>query len=488
MEICENMTSTQKEKKTIVKAVYDFINAQKAPGYVEYLFLLLLFLVPFTTMMYGDTKAFVHYGVNFWKSITEGGGLHNFYEYSNEMLAYYRANGIGGAYEVIYDFPVYIVLGIWGLPLWFVCSRFGIEETSNMWTMLYSKSIYFVALIIVAYLICKICKNIGVDKIMAKWAAFLFLSSVLVFVEIGIAGQLDVLGMPFTLLAIYYFQKKQRWKFLLFFSIAVSFKQFPLFIFLPLIMLIEKNAFKIAIDTLLVFATTVISGLPFPRGTEAMQVKDEVRGRFMDAFLGVKAPLYNNAVPMIVLFIGGICVFCYLKKIKDDRELEQYSVFIPALSMFVLFISFDSNPYWFIYLAPFMAILIAYNASRFHQLILFETVGMLCLILNQYGANYWVYESYWAKGMVLDKIFGYPQNLITLERFCASTNLNQFYGVFFAGFVLCIGTCLVISLPGKMKKGENVQVRPYALLRMILNAGISWIPGFLFVISHFISL
>lgn len=482
------MTPTQKEKKSVQKAVYDFIYARKAPRCVEYAVLFLLFLIPFTTMMYGDTKAFVHYGVNFWRSITEGGGLRNFYEYSNGMLAYYRANGIGGAYEVIYDFPVYIVLGIWGFPLWIVCSGFGIEETSNMWTMLYSKSVYIVALIIVAYLIYKICRNIGVEDVMAKWAAFLFLSSALVFVEIGIAGQLDILGMPFTLLAIYSFQKKRRWRFLVFFSIAVSFKQFPLFIFLPLMMLIEKNALKIIRDTMIVFAVTVLSSLPFPKGTEAMQVKDEVRGRFMDAFLGIKAPMYNSAVPMIVLLIGGICVFCYLKKLKDDKELEQYSVFIPALTMFVLFTSFDSNPYWFIFLAPFTAILIAYNSSRFHQLLLFETVGMLCLILNQFGANYWVYESYWAKGMLLDQLFGYPDNLITLERFGASTNLNQFYGVFFAGFVLCIGTCLAISLPGKMKKSENVLVRPYAMLRMVLNAAIACIPAFLFVLSHMIQL
>ncbi len=469
-------------------AIQCALYSRKAPGYFEYVALLLLFLVPFTTMMYGDTQAFVHYGVNFWKCMTQGGGLHNFYEYGNEMLAFYRENGISGAYEVIYDFPVYLVLGIWGFPLWIVCSAFGIEETSNMWTMLYSKSIYLVALVIVAYIIYKICKYIGVDDLMGRWAAFLFLSSVLVFVEIGIAGQLDVLGMPFTLLAILSFQKKQRWRFLLFFSIAVSFKQFPLFIFLPLIMLIEKNILKIARDTIAVFAVTVLSGLPFPRGTEAMQVKDEVRGHFMEAFLGVKAPLYNSAVPMIVLLIGGICVWCYLKQVKEDKELEQYSVFIPALSMFVLFISFDSNPYWFIHLAPFMAILMAYNSSRFSQLILFETVGMLCLILNQFGANYWVYESYWAKGMLLDKLFGYPKNLITLERFCASTNLNEYYGVFFSGFVLCIGACLAISLPGRMKKSEVVLVRPYALLRLVLNAGISWLPGFLFVISHVILL
>jgi len=131
----------------------------KAPGIADYVLFFGLFLIPFITIMYGDTRAFVDYGVNFWKCITQGGGLHNFYEYGNDMLAFYRENGIGGAYEVIYDFPVYIVLGIWGFPLWIVCSKFGIEETSDMWTMLYSKSVYIAALLIVVYLIYKVCRN-----------------------------------------------------------------------------------------------------------------------------------------------------------------------------------------------------------------------------------------------------------------------------------------------------------------------------------------
>ena len=59
----------------------------KAPGIADYVLFFGLFLIPFITIMYGDTRAFVHYGVNFWKCITQGGGLHNFYEYGNDMLA-----------------------------------------------------------------------------------------------------------------------------------------------------------------------------------------------------------------------------------------------------------------------------------------------------------------------------------------------------------------------------------------------------------------
>ena len=92
----------------------------------------------------------------------------------------------------------------------------------------------------------------------AKWAAYLFLSSAVVFVEIGLVGQLDVLAFPFLLLGIYYYQRKNYKKFILFFSIAISFKLFPLFIFIPLVLLYEKNVLKIIFKTLLALSFTKI--------------------------------------------------------------------------------------------------------------------------------------------------------------------------------------------------------------------------------------
>ena len=100
--------------------------------------------------------------------------------------------------------------------------------------------------------------------------------------------------------------------------------------------------------------------------------------------------------------------------------------------MFVLFISFDSNPYWFVYLTPFLSILIIYNSQKYNLLILFETIGMICLALAQYGANYWVFETHNARGMLLEKIFGNPENIITMQTAIGYLRLDRFSGVLFA--------------------------------------------------------
>lgn len=461
----------------------DEINSMQPPKKKEFLLISLLFLIPFASMMYGDMQAFTHYEVNFCGSIFNGGGLRNYYEYGNDMLAYYKANGIGGAYELIYDFPVYIILGIWGVPLWIFCNITGIEETSNMWTMLYAKSIYFVALAVTAYIIYRICKNIKMNDSNAKWASFMFLSSAVVFVEIGIVGQLDVLGFPFLLLGIYYYQKYEYRKFVIFFAIAISFKQFPLFIFIPLLLLYEKNIIKIGIKTILALSFTVLVGLPFPKNSEAAEIKESIRNRFLEAFLGNKLPLYNSVVPLIIVLFGIICVYCYLKKIEDEKEYYNYSIIIPLTVMFVILSSFDSNPYWFVYLAPFLAIIMAYNSDKFNLLILFESVGMSGLILNQYGENYWVYETRYADGMLLEKLFGKPDYLITLQKFNAYTRISYFSPSFFAMFLVCIATVIYLSVPKNCKQNENISMRKYAILRLLLNFALALIPEIVYLIS-----
>lgn len=80
-----------------------WLKSLKKPDLYEYIILGVLFFSPFASIMYGDTKAFVHYEVNFWNTIFREGGLKKFYEYSYLMEQYYKENGIGGAFAAYYD-------------------------------------------------------------------------------------------------------------------------------------------------------------------------------------------------------------------------------------------------------------------------------------------------------------------------------------------------------------------------------------------------
>jgi hypothetical protein len=179
---------------------------------------------------------------------------------------------------------------------------------------------------------------------------------------------------------------------------------------------------------------------------------------------------------------------CYLKKLDTQKEVFDYSVFVPALVMFVILVSFDSNPYWFVYLAPFFSIILVYNSEKYNQLILFETVGMACLILSQYGGNYWIYDTIYAKGMALDYILGSPEKLISMETFDAYSRLGFFSTIFFAIFMVCMATVLYLSRPNNCSRVEKTPIRKFALLRLMINAGLSMIPEFIYIMSFFVTL
>jgi hypothetical protein len=453
------------------------------PSKGEYIILFLIFAGIAVSFMYGDTKAFVYYIFDFWDSIFGGGGLKYFREYSYQMFLQYRANGINEAYAANYNFSIHFLLGILGFPLWLIAKCSSTVGTVNLWMLIYVKLLFVVSLSITAYLIYKICLNIFVDKMNAKWASFLFLSSALVFAEIGLIGQLDVIGIPFTLFGIYYFQKNDTWRFLLFFAIAVTFKQFPFFIFVPLLLLKEKNVIKIAIETAFVFGFSILTESFLVKDTVATQYKADFSSNSLSVLLGVKFPLYNNTIPILILMLGVICVYCYMIKLENQKQINEYSIFISSLAITSVMISFDGTPYWYMILAPFFSILMIYNSKQFKSMILFETVGMAALILNQYGANYWCFEPTFGEGALLDKIFGYPTDFITMKTLSAYLRLDIYSGVMFAVFIVCAGAIIFISRPGKIEQSNSIVVRPYAWTRLLINAGIAYIPIALYLIS-----
>ena len=94
-----------------------FFAGKGAPRAWEWFLLGLLFLLPFLSYFYGDTMSILKYEVNFMGSLTEGGGWRSYYEYNRLKVENGGPNGYGN--YATYDYPMYLVLGIWGIPLWF---------------------------------------------------------------------------------------------------------------------------------------------------------------------------------------------------------------------------------------------------------------------------------------------------------------------------------------------------------------------------------
>ena len=378
-------------------------------------------VILFCSFSYADFKSILHYEENFLGAIFNG-GLQNFYEYNYERANYYIANGIEGTSYATYDFIMYIVLGIWGIPIYLWRCLTGREVTESFGIMVYGKAIYLVAIATALYLLYRIFLELNIDKQKAQQGVFIGASSLLMLAEVCIIGQSDILGIVFILWGYYEFLKGRLWCFTWIFAIAVSFKIYALFIFVPLLLLSEKNVFKIATKTVIAMGVTVVSGIPF--SGNAIDIKKDFSSEMFWKLIENKLPILNREVPIIVVLLGMVYLWCYFRE-YDSKYQKEMTILVPLVSIVCVFLSFNSFPYWFLHLVPWMTIAIVYFTDKEKELLLLEMAGIACLIAEQFVQYYWCFDIYNCKNMLLDRLFpgakGYWTETNT-ERYTSKEN------------------------------------------------------------------
>lgn len=461
--------------------------SDQGPAVWEWAVLTILLLIPFLSMAYADAKSIIHYEVNFTDSLLHGGIL-NFYDFCYEKANTYVQMGIEGISYATYDFPMYLVLGIWGIPLYFYGQIAGVEVTETMFGLVYGKSIYIVALVLASWLIFKICQEIGITAKDAKWASFLFLSSIMVFVETCIIGQSDILGIVIILAGLLAFIKKKRWQFVLWFMLAITFKQYALFVFVPLLLLIEKRVWRILADGVVALSLTGVCGLLFLGNTEGMVQKASFSLNMFKMLTGPAAPFLTGNTSLVVILLGAVCVYCYMQPaITNDKVLKQYAVYIPLVVMSMVFISFSAYPYWLVHLSPYLAIMLVYNSRYREKFFIFETVGMIALVFEQYITFYWCFDVSNGRHMLLEKIFGditTVENPVVMDQFTSGLELVNYINILYSVYLVFLVAIVWYSRPGRLEYRSGVKsIRPLAIGRLIANVLVAYIPLAFYVIN-----
>ena len=205
----------------------------------DWVIALLCIMVPLFSFWYMDTHSIVRCGIDVFRSVFAG-RFNDYYAFAKES----QLNGLMG-HEMTYDIIFYVTVGIWELPIAVIETIFGISFRHNTIVMVYSKTILLVFLCLSARMIQKIALQLGITEKNAKWAEYMFMTSGFIYAYTCIAGQYDIMGIFFSLVGVYFYIKGDMKKFGLLFIVAVQYKFFPLFIFIPLLLLKEKNIKKI---------------------------------------------------------------------------------------------------------------------------------------------------------------------------------------------------------------------------------------------------
>lgn len=294
------------------------------------------------------------------------GHFKDFYEVNNSLM---------GKGSTTYLPLSYLLFAVWNLPL----KLLGIVTQATMhvggiifWYKLLPALFFFGA----AFCMYKIGKLIGLNAKNARALTIIWISSPILFFGQFIFGQCDIFYTFFALIGFYYYLKKNIPFFILFFSLTFVFKYFPLFVFIPLLLLVEKRPLRL-ITYLVLSLLPVALELSFYINSAAFNTSVlgwGMLGRIYMAQIGI----FPNVGIFLFLFIWfTICGICYFFPAPEEKNaFFQVSFYICLAVCGVMFMLVLWHPQWLIFITPFLAVT-TFMSRKIKDFLFFDFLMMI---------------------------------------------------------------------------------------------------------------
>jgi hypothetical protein len=287
----------------------------------------------------------------------------------------------------------YWIFALWNLPL----KLLGLipEVTNQTWMLstpiqtLWSKTllaIFFLGSVVlirkISDLICPLDQsNLGHGQKLVPM--LLFSTSPIAIFSIFIFSGYDIFGVFFTLLGLLaYFQKKWKW-FVIWFSVAISFKYFAAFIYLPLVLIIERRFLYVLIYGALGLLFTALQFAMYWHSEVFIgQIFHLVSVKTNDGSAGFRPFIINLAYCLM-------CGYLYFFPVNFDIDMDKWyrrAIFACLLSYAFLFSWVKWHPQWVLLITPFICLSFLFIQSQ-RLLLTLETLGYLGFAI--YTMNNW---------------------------------------------------------------------------------------------------
>ena len=434
--------SSQKIKKDC--SVINYLNDMPV-GKFDWGLLVLMMIFMYFTLYYEDIIIIYKHSLTWLDSLFHM-DLNNFY--ANTLANSY--NGVGA----VYYWTVYMVIGIWNLPIFVLNKLFGI----NMFTakaFLWCKLEIVFFLLLSAWMIGKILKDFDYSKEKIKFAQFMFLSSLMVLLPTMAIAQVDIITTFLMLWGMREYLKTDvvSVKFLLIFSFAASLKVFALFLFLPLVFLKEKRILYVIKDMIIGLVFSMLCILPYSWRTDYHESSDFLTEIMTKRLFSVVFPGGNSQIPAFISILIAICIFAYALEIQGKNKYFQYVVWIGAVVFSDFFIFVFAHPYWIVLLAPYVVILMMQNPTGTKV----NTILEFCFsaaITVYYAANFGVYITENSLSYLVLARLGLKSNETGFGSFgewFKQSFFANYLSVLFGIFSVCLIAFLIYNFPGLPK-------------------------------------
>lgn len=283
----------------------------------------------------------------------------------------------------IYNIVIYITMAIWALPVYVLNQLFHFAQYANILNI-WGRIMVIGLSVLCTFLLSKLSVKAFHDPVESRWSGYLFLTSPILMFCVVIYNQYDIFSVTATLLALLFFFDKKYYKFSMLIALAVCYKLFPVFIFIPLILLVEKRLFKLVqhfIIGLSLYGITTLLWSTFDAGYHITQSEMMPDFGFYQWVFKAEIPGGISNISIFVFCILVISAIAYWMKPKES-DLSAFSAFLAGAAYISFFVFVNWHPQWMIVMLPFLIMMLFRMRNRKLALILEIAASIGFILIN----------------------------------------------------------------------------------------------------------
>ncbi len=249
-------------------------------------------------------------------------------------------------------------------------------EGITLRTFIWDLFLPFIIYLACGLLVYKTANELGMGSGKAKICAYAYLTMPIGFYSQFILWQVaDVFTVAFVLLGFYFWLKGKDLLFVLFFGMTGMFNSLAMLIFVPLLLLKEKNIWRIIGSLFVSILPVLIKAIVYLINNQAETYAKGFLGTGYEA-VGIMTGMTDISVAVLLCII--VAAYAYFKNITLKEERIKWAIYLVGLMMFAVFGLGRWEPEWLLVIAPFMT-LGAFIHSDTKFFIALELALMLCL-------------------------------------------------------------------------------------------------------------
>ena len=275
-----------------------------------------------------------------------------------------------------YNIVVYLLFALAELPVFAVNTLFHLPVNEAVLTFIVKavNAAFFVGCMPV---MVSLARELKYSQTAQSFAPLLFALWPPALFSALVMGQFDVIALFFVLSGLLYWMRGKVLEFSLLFGFAIAIKSLPAFLFLPLLLLIEKRPLQILRQGLTALWLTVPTTLLFVEVTFSMKHFNEI----MTERLFAAKLAGGREIAVFPLLFALLCVLAFFWH-PAPQNRNKAGLWMGLCVRGVLFLFVEWHPQWLILLAPFMILTTLAESHRrpwlFVDLVFFAGFFLLC--------------------------------------------------------------------------------------------------------------